>query len=385
MIKPSDLKIRLEPFKHKRIGDLYGMSLYISGGKKGTTYIFQQRLRINGKYKYITLDTKDLIEARRLALNNFNNKDNYLPIQERITLRRAINELYDYVNKSSIQPNTLLKFNKVYRKHFSKVDDIYLDELTPRYLFNAFIKPSLDKGYYDMVSYIQTKLYQMIELARVNYPYMNIPDIHCMRRLYTMPTEENHLPALSCDELYKLAETRTNSLPIKCLLELSVHLLLRPCEMVNIKLSDIDFDNYILNVPKTKTTTNFKVPLSKQAMIIILLTKQLKFMKNNDYLFEGVSNEHMSSETLNHLLIRNGFKGIQTSHSIRAIGRTWFEKNNIRYEIAETCLSHKVGDSTYRAYVRTDYLEERREVMQKWSNYVSSQFKDKSVILYFLN
>lgn len=382
MIKPSDLKIKLDPFRHKRIADINGLSLYISGGKRGTTYLFQQRLRINGKYTYITIKTKDLNEARKVALDNINNIDSL--DTRNISLTQCIEDFNQYYNKSDLRPNTLYKFSKVYKKHLIPASkDILLKDITPKLLFNLFIKPSLDKGYYDMVSYIQTKLNQIIELARVNYTHVNIPEITCMRRLYKMPKEENHLPMV--EDINSLVNIRITKPNIKCLYELSFHLLLRPSEMVSIKIKDIDFDTHILNVPKTKTTTDFKVPLSKQALIIIYIAKQLKTNDDNPYLFEGVKQQHANSETINHLLNRNGFKGKQTSHSIRAIGRTWFEKNNIKYEVAETCLSHKVGDSTYRAYVRTDYLDERREVMQLWSNYISSQFQTNSIIYYFLD
>lgn len=44
--------------------------------------------------------------------------------------------------------------------------------------------------------------------------------------------------------------------------------------------------------------------------------------------------------------------------------------NGIGFEIAESCLSHVVGDNVYRAYQRSDFLESRKNVMERWSSYV---------------
>lgn len=52
-----------------------------------------------------------------------------------------------------------------------------------------------------------------------------------------------------------------------------------------------------------------------------------------------------------------------------------FHNSNIRIITSENneilfCLAHSVGSSTVQAYVRSDRLEERREVMQRWCDYV---------------
>ena len=50
-------------------------------------------------------------------------------------------------------------------------------------------------------------------------------------------------------------------------------------------------------------------------------------------------------------------------------------------EVAELCLAHAVGSSTVQAYVRSDRLEERREVMQRWCDYVEVCLKGGAEML----
>ena len=72
---------------------------------------------------------------------------------------------------------------------------------------------------------------------------------------------------------------------------------------------------------------------------------------------------------------RAGLQGTQTVHGFRATGRTWMAENNVRFEVAEACLAHQEKSAVVRAYSRTDYLEERREVMQRWNDFVDSQLR----------
>jgi uncharacterized protein YnzC (UPF0291/DUF896 family) len=61
-------------------------------------------------------------------------------------------------------------------------------------------------------------------------------------------------------------------------------------------------------------------------------------------------------------------------HGLRATARTWLKDNNVTHEIAEDCLAHLTGSTTERAYLRGDYLEQRREIMQQWWNYLFSLY-----------
>ncbi|STO64577.1 CP4-57 prophage; integrase [Haemophilus parahaemolyticus] len=67
----------------------------------------------------------------------------------------------------------------------------------------------------------------------------------------------------------------------------------------------------------------------------------------------------MSSETVNRVLNRNGYKDILTAHGIRSIVRTYLAKQNVERNTAEAVLSHKIKDRLERTYNRSDYFEER--------------------------
>jgi integrase len=55
-------------------------------------------------------------------------------------------------------------------------------------------------------------------------------------------------------------------------------------------------------------------------------------------------------------------------HGIRSSFRDWVaERTDHSREIAEMDLSHEVGSDVDRAYLRTDMVEKRRQMMTDWA------------------
>ena len=60
-----------------------------------------------------------------------------------------------------------------------------------------------------------------------------------------------------------------------------------------------------------------------------------------------------------------------TGHGFRATARTIAaERLGIAPEVIEAQLAHRVPDALGRAYNRTLFLEQRRELMTKWADYL---------------
>jgi len=46
---------------------------------------------------------------------------------------------------------------------------------------------------------------------------------------------------------------------------------------------------------------------------------------------------------------------------------------DVTFEVAEACLSHRVGSAVSRAYNRSDMFEGRRPVMAQWAAYLDGE------------
>lgn len=59
-------------------------------------------------------------------------------------------------------------------------------------------------------------------------------------------------------------------------------------------------------------------------------------------------------------------------HGFRSSLRDWLaETTEASHEVAETMLGHAVGGLVERAYRRTDFLEQRRALLERWAEHVS--------------
>jgi integrase len=61
-----------------------------------------------------------------------------------------------------------------------------------------------------------------------------------------------------------------------------------------------------------------------------------------------------------------------TVHGFRTSFRTWAsDVAHAEFEVAEHCLSHRVGSEVSRSYNRTTLLDRRRPLMQAWAEFVT--------------
>jgi integrase len=125
-----------------------------------------------------------------------------------------------------------------------------------------------------------------------------------------------------------------------------------------------------------KTGEAFSVPLSEAALRI--LADQMGHRGKNPHIFAGRPREPLSGMAMAMLLSRMGES--VTVHGFRTSFRTWCSDiAHVEFEVAESCLSHRVGSAVSRAYARSDMLDRRRPIMAAWANYVEG--KDNVIAL----
>jgi integrase len=62
-----------------------------------------------------------------------------------------------------------------------------------------------------------------------------------------------------------------------------------------------------------------------------------------------------------------------TAHGFRAMARTLADEQlGVPAEVIEAQLAHSVADTLGRAYNRTQFLAQRRELMQRWADYLDT-------------
>jgi integrase len=197
-----------------------------------------------------------------------------------------------------------------------------------------------------------------------------------------------HFPAITDQEelgqLLRAIDGYAGTYVVKAALRLAPMLFLRPGELRHACWSEFDLDRGEWAIPamrmkgRKQEKLNGKphfVPLPQQAVIILQDLEKLTGQAKG-YVFRG-ERDHgrpMSDSTVNAALRALGFSADKvTGHGFRATARTLLaEELGYRTEVIEAQLAHAVADANGRAYNRTEFLAERREMMQRWADYLSA-------------
>lgn len=159
----------------------------------------------------------------------------------------------------------------------------------------------------------------------------------------------------------------------------------RPGEIRQAQWSEIDFDEKVwrISAEKTKMRRDHIVPLSKQAIKILMEQKEETEQLNTDWVFPSQvrPKQPMSDGTVNTALKRLGFEGVTVAHGFRALARTTIrEELGYDSEVIEKQLAHKTRNPLGEAYDRTQFLQERKKMMEAWANYLDISATSGKVI-----
>lgn len=140
----------------------------------------------------------------------------------------------------------------------------------------------------------------------------------------------------------------------------------------NIRLDQIDGDVWTVPAEAMKgrkgATEAFRVPLSTEALAVIDLARP---HARNGFLFPNTRGGVISDMTLSRHMERRGLEA--RPHGFRTSLRTWLaEATDAPHEVAEAMIAHVTDSSVVRAYRRTDFLEQRTKLAERWGYHVTS-------------
>ncbi|OBW95196.1 integrase arm-type DNA-binding domain-containing protein [Gallibacterium salpingitidis] len=270
-----------------------------------------------------------------------------------------------------------LTFKKNWRRLetyvFPFFKDIPVVEILPNLVINT-LEPLNKQGKGDTLKRIIRLINEILNYA-VNYGLLPFNPCSNVNAVFNFGKNKNN-PTIRPEELPELLYKIQNSkltLYTRCLIKFQLLTLARPIEASSAEWSEIDFDKSLWTIPakRMKTRKVHIVPLSNQALKVLEVMKE--FTINEPYVFQSFKkpNKPMSSQTVNKSLVNLGYKGRLTGHGLRAIGSTYLNEYEpmIPPDVIEACLSHGIKDQVRRAYNRSDYLEQRKPVMQLWGDY----------------
>ena len=375
--------------KIQNLTDGGGLYLHISkAGTKAwridfTTPVTKKRVTMTlGQYPEVTLAAARQMRADvKYHLANGDDPRTIKRDNERQQLLESNNTFAmiaeEYISRQTHLSEATHKNNRRYAEYLNKsIGGMPISSIKPIDVLDA-CRPVESKGY------LETAL-KMKSLAGQVFRY-GVQTAKCERdvtqdlkgALKQPPTK--HYAAITdpieFGAMLRSLEDYNGSFEVRCALKLMPLLFVRLGEMRYAMWSDFDFDKrtwtFTPRKTKRKTGISLIVPLPDQAMDI--LTELIKH-KRSEFVFPAIHTtvQPMSENTLSQALKRLGIDGdTHTIHGFRASARTMIvERLKYQEKYIEMQLGHRVPDLHGRAYNRAQFLDERREMLQDWADYL---------------
>jgi integrase len=152
----------------------------------------------------------------------------------------------------------------------------------------------------------------------------------------------------------------------------------RPGQACGARWSEIEGDTWIIPAERTKNGREHRVPLSQEA---VELVANLPRIVGSEYVFSAPRGGPMHAREALRVLHRL-CPGNAVSHGFRSAFSDWaHECTAYAPHVIEQVLGHVVGTAVERAYRRTDLFEQRRRLMQQWSEYCSKPDTANGVVV----
>ena len=190
---------------------------------------------------------------------------------------------------------------------------------------------------------------------------------------------KQHFPAITePDQVGRLLHMIGNyqgTATVRAALKLAPLVFVRPKELRCAEWQEINFETAEWCIParKMKMGEDHIVPLSLQALDVL---KEQKLLTGHwdGYVFPSARSP---TRPMSDNAVLSAFRNLRiskeemTGHGFRAMARTILDEVlGERVELIEHQLAHAVKDSLGRAYNRTKHLPQRREMMQRWADYL---------------
>ena len=160
----------------------------------------------------------------------------------------------------------------------------------------------------------------------------------------------------------------------------------RTSELIESTWDEFDLENGQWSIPakRMKMDKPHIVPLSRQAIALLKEQQEETGHMGVNWVFPNQVRpaEPMSDGTIINAIKRLGYQGRTTGHGFRALARTAIrEKLGYESEPIERQLAHTPSGSLGAAYDRTQFLPERKEMMQAWADYLDAVASGGKVVV----
>jgi integrase len=319
-------------------------------------------------------------EKRKERQDNLDraNKFRLEEIKKTITFKKVSIEWYkrqalQWTEKHSADVLNSLKFHV-----YPDIGERPISDITKKDVI-ATLRELESEGKHETCYRVRQRLEAIFNYAEIEEHCLSNP-ARGLQKIFTKPQPKTH-PSIPIPELpsflQKIISNKEVFQTTRLAMMFMVHVFVRSKSQRLAKWNDFELDCdeplWIVPALDMKMGIELHVPLTSQVVLILKEMKQ--FSGPDGYVFPQVRNpkKAMSANTLQYFSNRLGYAGRSTIHGIRTVASTVLNESlKWHPDVIELQLAHLVGSKVRRAYNRAEHLNERRKMMQWWSDYIES-------------
>jgi integrase len=194
---------------------------------------------------------------------------------------------------------------------------------------------------------------------------------------------ENHAALPYADLPAFIMELRAREGIAAAALEFLILTAARTGEVLGATWDELDLRKSVWTIPRErmKNGKEHQVPLSAPA--IAVLERMNKITNGGNYVFFGQASGRSLSNMALLVLLRRMKRDDITSHGFRSTFRDWAAERGYQDAVAEAALAHTVPDAVVAAYRRTTFFELRKQMMDDWATFATSDPSRSADVLAF--
>lgn len=280
-------------------------------------------------------------------------------------------------NKSDWSSHHIERNEGLLRRYLlPEIGQLPIDSISEALLF-SILKKVYDSGIKESARRARAVAAQVFAFARATHRGSSNPAKDMSDNPYFKKPPVKHFEALGKDQVKKLLIELNKSgkeqiLDPKtiCAVKMDLYTGLRDNSIRGAKWNEVNFEDAIWTVPaeRMKSRRMHQVPLPLQALKALQDLKSLTYKGEHSYIFPANGKYgYMSENTIRQALHKLGFQ--VTAHGMRSLITDVLNENRFNRDAIEKQLDHAEPSGTRRAYLRTDFMEERIEMMQWFADW----------------
>lgn len=367
----------------KTLSDGLGLKLNITLTSKlwrfDYTHQTKQRSLSLGKFPEVSIaEARELRDKARRLL-----RDGYDPVKARQKQNRTLPQntfetlSSEWLSKGTWSAGHVRTIEQRLKNHVTPyIGDIPVNEVTTQ-LVRECLKRIEKRGTIETAHRVKYIIGQVCRYAAAQG--LCDTDPTALLRDALQKSEAKSFPAIT--DPTKLAgvlramDGYTGSFVVKTALQLLPMVFVRPGEHRGARWNEFDLDAAMWVIPaqRMKRSKNgpHKVPLSRQAVKLLREIKKLTGSGELVFPSTRTNDKPISENTLNAALLSLDIPNSEhVPHGFRHTASTLLNEQRYDADLIEVQLHHGNGDGVRAIYNRAEYLEQRRTMMQNWSDYL---------------